>query len=316
MESLPPGYEDKPFFFTDEGAGRFYKQISAFADPNICGNAINDISRENGERGRIKENIELRGQEIYKNWAREDEHLLLSEKIELMRRRGEEIIAAMFERWAENTFSPLRAGINQMSTTEFAPFLARNLSRFNARDAGAIYPRIFEGEMDTYAAACLLFSGELTGGALDFLKGANYKSLSSMVNTFLGAAGRLPWWFSEESFMRSCIEFTDRPRNFSIPGEPALSRFLSIPAKLLKDNPGNNWVTELVAEFIFLCGRRAIQDTREITARATYQSPWVDQLTQDLNDLDEALGGRLTDLEREELSEEADLSYELGGVSF
>ena len=320
-ESLPPGYEDKPFFFTDEGAGRFYKQISAFADPNICGNAITEMANSIWRRqGQLASSG--------KNDPGESERL--SQKIERTRRQAEGVIAVMVEKLKWDSSPSLDVGVELTAIKEFAPFFARELSKLDASCARETLSKILKGGgLGNSGAAQLLFSGELSGGGLEFLKEDNSKNLHNMITAILGAGGgdALPWWFSEEKFIRGCVEFTDRPRNFSIPDIVSRSAFLSIPVAFLKNNPANTWATELVAEFLSLCGRRVIQSARESAAENEgvrlyqYQSHLLAQQVQSLEELEALMGGRLAELERAEYpaKNKGDVKNEepgFGGISF
>lgn len=218
----------------------------------------------------------------------------------------------MVEELKGDSSSSLDMGVELTAIKEFAPFFARELSKLDASCARETLSKILKGGgLGNSGAAQLLFSGELSGGGLEFLKEDNSKNLHNMITAILGAGGgdALPWWFSEEKFIRGCVEFTDRPRNFSIPDIVSRSAFLSIPVAFLKNNPANTWATELVAEFLSLCGRRVIQSARE-SAQA-----------QNLEELEALMGGRLAELERAEYpaKNKGDVKNEepgFGGISF
>ena len=312
---------DKLTFFTDAGKDKFAARIKQTADPYICGNALNSMAEGNQRRSRAAEK------------AHPEERLLLLREADRVRDRAEGVITVLVEKLAQNQreggliSSPLFGShVGQGGAEEFAPFFAQELSKLNAPLARGVFSQLFASTSGAYEMGSLLFSGKLSGGALEFLKEDSYRSLNTMINNFLGYGEKTPWWFKEGDFMNACVEFTDRPRNFSLRNATATERFLEGVVSFLRENPDDAWATELSMTFLSLCGRGVLRSTRESmerkgdlksVAQVEPKQTEIKGEEQSLIALEKALGERLRDLETGQgASEQTGVEAELGPVMF
>ena len=207
--------------------------------------------------------------------------------------------------------APTRQSLDNESVRQFAPLLARELSKTSPGTVGKIYSVLFDSDVPaSLVSGPLLFSGELSGEAFNFLKEEFHKHLHFMVEAFLEGKTPLPDWFSGETFMRECVRFSDKLRKFSL-YSTATQRFIDIAVSHLQDNPGNVSATELVAEFMSRCGGGVVKDIRNPKGnKKLTRAGWAGykKIEESLDELESLLGNRLGGLSVKPLAECPDMS--------